>query len=197
MMAEMSSLGGKHNIVSRAAGFESNFLGSRDVVECGYSHRHQRCQGWISSGFISTVAALRCRLPQLWNSVYVWLQLGVIQLLLVDEDHIILASLDSFDLHDYFHMNAICVFSTLSKLMLCCCRRFTIFSRILLVNGSSWFVVVCLTISRDRVQVSLPHFFRVWWCYRVHWKDVVVLVVGFEAPIGFAVGEAWTLRCVV
>jgi hypothetical protein len=104
---------------------------------------------WISSGFISTVAALRCRLPQLWNSVYVWLQLGVIQLLLVDEDHIILASLDSFDLHDYFHMNAICVFSTLCKLMFRGCRRFTIFSRISLVNGSSWFVVACSMISRD------------------------------------------------
>jgi hypothetical protein len=38
MMAEMSPRGGKHNIASRAAGFESNFLGSRDM-ECGYSHR--------------------------------------------------------------------------------------------------------------------------------------------------------------
>jgi hypothetical protein len=109
---------------------------------------------WISSEFVSTVAALKCRLRQLWTVVSEWLRLGVIQLLLVDEDRIMLASLDSFDLHDYFHMNAIRVFSTLCKLVFCGCRRFTIFNRISLVNGSSWFVMACSTISRDRSSQS-------------------------------------------
>ncbi|KAK2442090.1 hypothetical protein QL285_013314 [Trifolium repens] len=151
MMEETSLCGEKHNIASRAAGFESNFLGSRDVVaECATTPTVIRdVRRWILSAFVSTVAALRCRLHQLLTGVSVWLRLSVIQLLRIDEDRIMLASLDSLDLHDYFHMNAICVFSTLCKLMFRGCRRFTIFSRISLVNGSSWFVVACSMISRD------------------------------------------------
>jgi hypothetical protein len=150
MMEETSLCGEKHSIASRAAGFESNFPGSRDVVaECGYySHRHQRCQ----EVNMFHIRFHRCSIEVSTSSTLNWCFWVV-----ATERHSTVARWRgphyagfvgySLDLHDYFHMNAICVFSTLCKLMFRGCRRFTIFSRISLVNGSSWFV--CSTISRD------------------------------------------------